>query len=452
MRSQDDFLFTSRLYQDLQRQFLDPVTRRESVLKCVQRPARLAAHLRSHSNDRAFKCPYEGCDKDYFEQKHLKQHIKSSHTQDRGYQCQEEGCGKTFVTATRLRRHATVHEGAERYRCRGYEGCTKSFRKKATLDRHVRGDHLGLAKFPCGHGSCGEGFDTPAALRRHVTREHGEICYWCEDCEERDENGEVTSQVGFTTLFMLQAHMRKDHVQCVFCPEAKLAGQFELTRHMDMYHSGKTVEDRKTVLCEWPGCLASFVRVGNRNVHVKTVHQGLRFVCGATDVSEHEAELASWNGEEEGCQCGFTSLAKLVEHVKYVHLGHKRPKVHTLSLRGDDLKDLVGVSRYKAACTIDGCDARFVRNHELNLHVQFDHQLDPFTKDAISQTDVRNLQSSEPAQAQGSQGQEDMLHPAGVYKEGANDSVLPLDPVLGMTSASGATSHQEWADMQRLID
>src|SRR6266566_5631649 len=36
--------------------------------RLFNRPARLTAHLRSHTNDRAFKCTYPGCKKDYLEE------------------------------------------------------------------------------------------------------------------------------------------------------------------------------------------------------------------------------------------------------------------------------------------------------------------------------------------------------------------------------------------------
>ncbi len=102
-------------------------------VKAFNRPVRLAAHLRSYTNDRPHKCPYPDCDKIYLEEKHLAQYIKGSYTHEKKYTCGEEGCGKSFVTATRLRRHAAVHEGAERFRCRGYDGCSLSFRKNQTL-------------------------------------------------------------------------------------------------------------------------------------------------------------------------------------------------------------------------------------------------------------------------------------------------------------------------------
>ncbi|KAF3347573.1 hypothetical protein VdG2_04295 [Verticillium dahliae VDG2] len=108
--------------------------------KTFNRPARLAAHLRSHTDDRPYKCTHDGCDKTYREEKHLRQHVKGSHSQERSYVCTTEDCGKSFLTATRLRRHQ------------------ESFRKHNTLQRHIRAEHQGVLRL----GTEASADDTPA--------------------------------------------------------------------------------------------------------------------------------------------------------------------------------------------------------------------------------------------------------------------------------------------------
>ncbi|KAK4040926.1 hypothetical protein C8A01DRAFT_35100 [Parachaetomium inaequale] len=386
--------------------------------KTFNRPARLAAHLRSHTNDRPHKCPYAGCDKSYLEEKHLAQHIKGSHTHEKKYTCEEEGCGKSFVTATRLRRHAAVHEGAERFRCRGHDGCTLSFRKHQTLQRHVRVAHLGLAAFVCGAEDCEAGFDTAGALRRHVEREHGEVRFWCEECGAEEGDGR---KVGFRTLLMLQAHMRKEHVNCVFC-EVKCGSQAELERHVDMYHSGTTVEERKTVECTWEGCDKKFTRVSNLNTHIRTAHEGLRFVCGQVDTYEVE-DIADWNWQEEGCGQAFISKLKLEEHVRYVHLGRKRPpKLYTVksALPGEEDEMSAAVPTRTIPCSADGCEAKFIRHHDLNKHLQKHHP----------------------------ELQEDAIDPR--LQEAVNDELFWVESAI--PAVSEPSFDAEWAEMRRLID
>ncbi|KAK1751773.1 hypothetical protein QBC47DRAFT_329518 [Echria macrotheca] len=341
--------------------------------KTFNRPARLTAHLRSHTNDRAFRCPYEGCGKDYLEEKHLAQHIKGTHTHEKRYTCEVPDCGKSFVTATRLRRHAAVHEGAERFRCRDYEGCNQSFRKHQTLQRHIRTVHLGESAFVCNNGGCKSGFDTAGALRRHIQREHGELKFWCDECaKEEDDDGE-SHRVGFTTMALLENHMKREHIACPFC-DAKCRSDSHLEKHIDMLHSGTSLEERKTVPCEWEGCNKTFTRKSNLYTHIRTAHQGMRFKCGEVDTFGVE-DITDWNWQEEGCGQEFYSKSKLEEHIRFVHLGRRRPpKTYTISTELPDPNELMGVvSKYSVLCTVEGCPARFVRHSELDKHMQNEH-------------------------------------------------------------------------------
>ena len=345
--------------------------------KTFNRPTRLAAHLRSHTNDRPFKCPYDDCDKDYLEEKHLSQHIKGSHTNDRKYTCTEPGCAKSFVTNTRLRRHALVHEGADRYRCRGYGDCVQSFRKHQTLQRHIRTAHLAQSAYPCGNDGCDAGFDTASALRRHVDREHGDLKYWCDECNAEAEGGDNGGRrVGFTTMLLLQAHMKREHNNCAFCG-VRCGTQSDMMRHVELYHSAKTVEDRKTIVCTWEGCDKKFTRVSNLNTHIKSAHEGHRFVCGQTDTYDAKVpEIADWNFEEEGCGQGFTTRVKLEEHVLHVHLGKKRPPklypVPSMVAQAQQAQQALLDSR-DLPCPMYGCAARFIRHADLDRHIQGDH-------------------------------------------------------------------------------
>ncbi|KAB5523025.1 hypothetical protein GE09DRAFT_1153566 [Coniochaeta sp. 2T2.1] len=352
--------------------------------KTFNRPARLAAHLRSHTNDRPFKCPFPDCDKDYLEEKHLKQHVKGTHTHERSYVCEEPNCSKAFVTATRLRRHAAVHAGKERYKCRGYEGCEQSFRKHQTLQRHVRIEHLGMPAYLCQQEGCTRGFDSAGAMKRHVEREHGELRFWCDECgvADDDDDGKPPAagtrgngnRVGFTTMALLQAHLKREHVNCIFC-DTRCGSQAQLDRHVEMYHSSTSVQDRKTVACEWPGCPKTFTLRKNLNAHVKTAHQGFRFVCGEVDTFG-TSDISDWNWAEEGCGEGFISKLKLEEHVRFVHLGRKRPKkVYAVGEEHDG--DLIAVvsgavdaAKRNIPCTYGGCEARFIRHHDLTVHLK----------------------------------------------------------------------------------
>ncbi len=152
---------------------------------------------------------------------------------------------------------------------------------------------MGIAAFVCDADGCDSGFDTASGLRRHVEREHGEIRFWYEECG-RDGDGEGDGRkAGFRTLLMLQAHMREEHVNYVFC-DVKYGSQAELDRHVDMYYSGTTVEERKTVECTWDGCNKRFTRVPNLNTYIRTAHEGQWFVCGKVNTFNTK-DITDWN-------------------------------------------------------------------------------------------------------------------------------------------------------------
>ncbi|KAA8567560.1 hypothetical protein EYC84_008035 [Monilinia fructicola] len=366
----------------------------EGCTKTFNRPARLAAHLRSHANERPFICSYEGCDKAYIEEKHLKQHIKGSHTHEREYTCDWEGCSKSFLTATRLRRHKDAHQGHERFRCTSYPPCNQTFRKHQTLQRHIRSDHLDLAPFPCTYIDpitnelCKAGFDASGGLKKHMERAHGAATFLCEECTVPGKFHQDGSPVplAFTTNAKLQAHIKKEHANCMFC-DRKCSSQQLLQKHIETQHSGSTLEERKNIPCEYPGCPKTFTKRANLQVHIRTVHDGQRFICGTFDVSQ-TADLVSWDGSD-ACGKDFVSKVNLEDHVRTLHLGlpsllnakgrRKNTSQSRRSSRRDpeqtEIEELAGFdSRRNIDCVVQGCPHKFMREYDFHIHMRINHQ------------------------------------------------------------------------------
>lgn len=360
--------------------------------KTFNRPARLRDHLNSHTNSRPFKCPYDDCDKDYIEDKHLKQHIKAVHTNERKHVCLRPGCGKSFVTGTRLKRHQAVHEGEDRFRC---QDCGQSFRKKETLNKHVRKEHKGLKPHQCTESGCEDAFESKGALKRHLQKVHGEIKFWCGECPLKTNPDGTEHRVGFTTEPLLQAHMKSEHQNCLFC-EFKSSSQADMLAHVDMYHSGKTVEDRKTVHCPYDNCTKAFTKKSNLNVHIRTAHEGFRFICGEVELSG--PGLEAWSNDH-GCGDKFSTKVRLEDHIRYIHLGQERPKVSQPSTAQTDIIDDISGMDILKKQTIQcpHCSDTFIRYFDLNSHLEAVHSPTTSLTDEPAIDDMLQPMSTEAA-------------------------------------------------------
>ncbi|KAK2765349.1 Strongly-conserved Zn-finger binding protein (TFIIIA) [Arachnomyces sp. PD_36] len=377
----------------------------DNCSKSFNRPARLTEHLRSHNNDRIFKCLAEGCDKTFLRASHLSHHTKSAHTAIRDYTCDRDGCGKTFVTGSRLRRHLAAHEGRDKYRCTEYAPCNETFRKHSTLQKHITMVHLNKKPFPCPDTDpvtgrpCTQAFDTAGHLRAHQGRLHGGPRFTCTECTQSETNNEtnIPRELGFPTYALLQQHLRAAHPpSCPHC-STTCSSTKELRRHLELAHGNVSLEDRKTHRCEYPGCDRSFTKKGNLTVHVRTVHEGeKRFVCGETDLST-SGKVVGWDAGD-GCGKKYGSKLALEEHVRTAHLGFKNAKAERREQMGlsrpggrrrgarpaagdtaaSTLTALTGDGYVEPAgrnvpCFVETCEQLFSRDYDLWLHMSGVH-------------------------------------------------------------------------------
>ncbi|XP_053576571.1 zinc finger protein 143 [Bombina bombina] len=130
------------------------------------------------TNEKAFRCEYDGCGKLYTTAHHLKVHERS-HTGDRPYLCDHTGCGKAFATGYGLKSHVRTHTGEKPYRC-SEENCTKSFKTSGDLQKHIR-THTGERPFKCPFEGCGRSFTTSNIRKVHIRTHTGERPYYCSE-------------------------------------------------------------------------------------------------------------------------------------------------------------------------------------------------------------------------------------------------------------------------------
>lgn len=363
--------------------------------KKFNRPIRLVAHKRSHTNERPFICEYDGCDKAYTESKHLTQHVKGTHLQERPYVCDWPDCNKSFLTGTRLKRHKEAHEGHDRFRCTEFPPCNQTFRKHQTLDRHIRTDHKHLPAFSCSHTDtrinkqCTAGFDTAGALRKHEDRVHGSLRFFCDECKLPDG----TSSLGFRTKTELTKHVKTTHLNCLFC-ELSFQSQEDLLEHTEDVHAEQSLPNKpqKKLVCTQDGCGKTFTKKYNLDVHIRTIHNGERFTCGVYNLSKSEL-VPGWDGSD-ACAREFTAKVNLEDHIRTQHLGlpsivnarrtrTSAPKKRA-SKKDTTVSDVVAKLSGKAyeedpkrlfPCTVPGCERRFMRKYDMEQHVRtFKHE------------------------------------------------------------------------------
>ncbi|KAG9775756.1 hypothetical protein KCU88_g5089, partial [Aureobasidium melanogenum] len=314
----------------------------ENCDKAFNRQARLAEHIRSHTNTRPFVCPHPPCTKAFLRASHLKHHVKSAHSDVRDYKCTWAGCDASFATGTRLRRHIQAHEAKERFRCRGYPGCNQTFRKQETLDRHILSAHQNIKPFQCTELDsvsglpCTKAYDTAENLRTHQRAKHDPTRFSCSECMAQNAaalanptdgtNQENLIVASFATYGELRAHIIEVHPPtCSLCPTSFITNK-EMTRHLEIQHGilppNKAAENATMFPCTHPGCGKKFTKKGNLNVHIKTVHENHRdFVCGKTEITLPEELANQPDVAVYGCNRSFTSKASLEEHVRTAHLG-----------------------------------------------------------------------------------------------------------------------------------
>lgn len=296
-----------------------------------------------------------------------------------------------------MRRHSAVHEGQDKFRCQ-VAGCGQSFRKHGTLNKHVTVVHEGKKPYICKlldeEGvSCGAGFQSAGMLKSHEGRVHGSTRFYCMVCspegpENDDTGGPNVDGKGFSTYAALQTHVGSEHPPtCLDCG-LRCSSNRELKVHIEIHH-GLDLDERRTHVCPEDGCGRAFTKKGNLNVHIQTVHEGKRVVCGSIDLSALH-EIGGWDGSD-ACGRAFTSKLSLKEHIRSAHLGldHARKR----KSKGTDSSQTNGTSRKKAtssllwltgsgyehesgrgmACVFSYCDYRFMREIDLQSHLELYH-------------------------------------------------------------------------------
>ncbi|KAL6715705.1 hypothetical protein ACLMJK_006666 [Lecanora helva] len=189
----------------------------------------------------------------------------------------------------------------------------------------------------------------------------------------------------FPTHAALQAHLVSKHPPtCIECG-LQCASQSALKNHVEVIHGDFDINERKIYVCPESECGRAFTKKGNLNAHIQINHNGKRFVCGKADPRTLK-KVGDWDGSD-ACGEALTSKANLEKHIRGVHLGldssnkvkkrnKKRPAQRANYV--STLTKLTGAG-YETdngriiRCPGRDCDYRFMREHDLEMHLQSQH-------------------------------------------------------------------------------
>jgi len=284
----------------------------------VIKKANLMCHLRTHTEERLFKCKIcskdfiasytlrkhllqhfgctdrtcDICGKDFKKvsafQKHMKIHREEQSSNGKTFIC--ETCGMDFYLESQLKRHVTRHM-EKKFKC-PFPDCHWKFVQKGELNAHYK-CHEVEKKYLC--DTCGYAAHTPYHLKRHYKVHTGERKFQCEYCTYRAGNrthlqrhmrihiGSKPFKCPYCSyscnthenirkhILETKKHQGKNMYPCKFCPFGTNSSR-DFRFHLEAEHEDLIGKDFREP------ALTAFTGVYNRNLDPRQPEEGMKII------------------------------------------------------------------------------------------------------------------------------------------------------------------------------
>ncbi|XP_018048867.1 PREDICTED: pair-rule protein odd-paired-like [Atta colombica] len=129
--------------------------------KAFKAKYKLVNHIRVHTGEKPFSCPFQNCGKVFARSENLKIH-KRTHTGEKPFRCEFNGCERRFANSSDRKKHSHVHTSDKPYNCR-MAGCDKSYTHPSSLRKHMKVHGMSLPEGKVGGGYESEGEESSSS-------------------------------------------------------------------------------------------------------------------------------------------------------------------------------------------------------------------------------------------------------------------------------------------------
>ena len=360
----------------------------------------LKLHVKNIHERVKFKCDL--CEKTFTLERHLLEHIRCHNTNSNDFlQC--ANCLGKFKRKSMKAHENTCESQLQKkmqqdlkhetwYKC---ELCEKSLFGILTFRGHMTQVHIRKGWHYCDHDQCRMSYPTKNKLEHHVKMNHEEPAYRCDICNKTFRYKRLYNKHIATDI-----HDENGDWHCELCGYiTKMRSQ--LNEHRRIVH-----ENKKLFKCE--KCPAAYNTLSNLEMHVKNIHEGVKYKCDLCDesftlkknVGRHKKRVHTKNRplvKCEKCFKDFVGNYNLRLHLKKCETRLQKRKEQEKWHKCDVCeKSLYGIKALKihvrrlharkGDLLCDQCDKTFDRPTRLEDHINGIHKKQPYVCDICKKT------------------------------------------------------------------